>query len=154
MDDLCSEDGQRVYLLVWQKRWLCSVPEQKDRFFWYNFLFEQIIHIRTAVHGHPQLSLKCKLPNRIWFDVFDRCFLKGGTRECETLNNCAKRLGQWFPTFFDAFLPVLILELFIPPLWHKTFSFLPYYTSLQEYLILKYILSHVSRCSLLFEFVG
>ena len=25
-------------------------------------------------------------------------------------------LSQWFPTFFDAFLPLLILELFIPPL--------------------------------------
>ena len=25
-------------------------------------------------------------------------------------------LGQWFPTFFDASLPLLILELFIPPL--------------------------------------
>jgi len=25
-------------------------------------------------------------------------------------------LHQWFPTFFDAFLPLLILELFIPPL--------------------------------------
>ena len=28
-------------------------------------------------------------------------------------------LNQWFPTFFDAFLPWLILELFIPPLLHK-----------------------------------
>jgi len=26
------------------------------------------------------------------------------------------QLRQWFPTFFDAFLPLLILELFIPPL--------------------------------------
>jgi len=25
---------------------------------------------------------------------------------------------QWFPTFCDAFLPLLILELFIPPLWN------------------------------------
>jgi len=24
---------------------------------------------------------------------------------------------QWFPTFFDAFLPLLTLELFIPPLF-------------------------------------
>jgi len=30
---------------------------------------------------------------------------------------------QWFPTFCDAFLPLLILELFIPPLWN--FQFLP-----------------------------
>jgi len=27
-------------------------------------------------------------------------------------------LEQWFPTFFDAFLPWLSLELFIPPLLH------------------------------------
>jgi len=27
-------------------------------------------------------------------------------------------LVQWFPTFFDAFLPLLISELFIPPLWN------------------------------------
>ena len=26
-------------------------------------------------------------------------------------------LGLWFLTFFDAFLPLLILELFIPPLF-------------------------------------
>ena len=32
-------------------------------------VFEQINHIRTAVRGHPQLSLKCRLPNRIRFDV-------------------------------------------------------------------------------------
>jgi len=24
---------------------------------------------------------------------------------------------QWFPTFSDAFLPLLILEIFIPPQW-------------------------------------
>jgi len=24
-------------------------------------------------------------------------------------------ISQWFPTFFDAFLPLLIFELFIPP---------------------------------------
>jgi len=28
------------------------------------------------------------------------------------------RLNQWFPTFFDAFLPSLLLELFTPPLWN------------------------------------
>jgi len=31
-------------------------------------------------------------------------------------------LEQWFPTFFDAFLPLLILELSIPPLWNFHFS--------------------------------
>jgi len=32
-------------------------------------IFKQINHVRTAVHGHPQLSLKCRLPNRINFDI-------------------------------------------------------------------------------------
>jgi len=32
-------------------------------------MFEQINHIRTAVHSHPQLSLKCRLPNCIRYDV-------------------------------------------------------------------------------------
>ena len=31
-------------------------------------------------------------------------------------------LEQWFPTFSDAFLPLLILELFFPPLW----NFIPF----------------------------
>ena len=60
-------------------------------------MFEQIKwvnHIRTAVHDHPQLSLKCRLPNRISFDVFDRCFCKVDTMVCETLLSCAKRLGD------------------------------------------------------------
>ena len=30
-------------------------------------------------------------------------------------------LEQWFPTFFDPFLRLFILEHFIPPLLHKTF---------------------------------
>jgi len=45
--------------------------------------FEQIKcinHTRTAVHDHPQLSLKCRLPSRTSFDVFDRCFCKVETR--------------------------------------------------------------------------
>jgi len=57
-------------------------------------MFEQINHTATAVHGHPQLSLKCRLPNRIRFDVFDRCFCKVETRSCETLRSCAQRLGR------------------------------------------------------------
>jgi len=59
-------------------------------------MFEQIKlinHIRTAVHDHPQLSLKRRQPNRISFDVFDRCFCKVETRVCETLLSCAKRFG-------------------------------------------------------------
>jgi len=53
---------------------------------------EQIKHIRTAVHSQPN-SLKCKLPNRISFNVFDRCFCKVETRACETQRSCANRLG-------------------------------------------------------------
>jgi len=56
--------------------------------------FDQTNKIRTAVHGHPQLSLKCRLPNRISLDVFDRYFCKVETRACETLRSCAKRLGE------------------------------------------------------------
>jgi len=55
-------------------------------------MFEQINRIRTAVHGHPQLSLKCRLSNRVSFDVFDQCFCKVETRVRETLRSCAKRL--------------------------------------------------------------
>jgi len=38
-------------------------------------------------------------------------------------------------------LPLLILELFVPPVLHSIFPFLPYYTSLQEYSIFRNILS-------------
>jgi len=38
------------------------------------------------------------------------------------LNPAEKVLGQWFPNFFDAFLPLLILELFLPPLQNFHFS--------------------------------
>jgi len=34
-----------------------------------------------------------RLPNRISFDVYDRCFWKVETRACEKLRSCAKRLG-------------------------------------------------------------
>jgi len=67
-------------------------------------MFEQINRIRTAVYGHPQFSLKCRLPNLIRFDVFDRCFCKVEARTYETLRSCAKCLGQWFPTG-EEFLP-------------------------------------------------
>jgi len=59
-------------------------------------MFEEIKwinHTRTAVYDHPQLSLKCRLPNPISFDVFDRCFCKVATWVCETLFSCAERLG-------------------------------------------------------------
>jgi len=71
---------------------LCSVTVAKI-FFGINFLFEQINRLRTAVRGHPQLPLKCRLPNLISFDVFDRCFCKFDARACERLGSCAKRLG-------------------------------------------------------------
>jgi len=62
MDNLCSEDGQRVY----DKKYYCVASrQQKDRFLSYNLLFQQTKYMRTAVHGHPQLALKCRLPNRI-----------------------------------------------------------------------------------------
>jgi len=54
----------------------------KNLFLWYSFLFEQINHIQTAVCGHPQLSLQCRLQNRISFEVFDRYFCKVETRAC------------------------------------------------------------------------
>ena len=56
-------------------------------------VFEQINDIGTAVHGHLQLFLKCRLPNHISFDIFDRCFCKVETRACETLRSSAQRLG-------------------------------------------------------------
>ena len=30
-----------------------------------------------------------------------------------------ENVSQWLPTIFDTFLPLLILEIFIPPLLHK-----------------------------------
>jgi len=69
--------------LCWQRSELQS----------HHCMFEQINHIGTAVHGHPQLSLKWRLPNRIRFDVFDPCFCKVQTRACETPCSCAQRLG-------------------------------------------------------------
>jgi len=56
--------------------WKLEMNVWRFMFLWYNFLSEQIKHIRTGIHGHPQLSLKCRLPNRISFDVFDRCSAK------------------------------------------------------------------------------
>jgi len=43
----------------------------------------------------------------------DKCALGCTTIASSNILN----LNQWFPTFFDAFLPLLILELCIPPLW-------------------------------------
>ena len=57
-------------------------------------MFEQIKLVndmRTAVHNNAHLSLTCRLPNHICFDVFDRCFCKVETRVCETLLSRVKR---------------------------------------------------------------
>jgi len=48
---------------------------------------------RTVVHGHPQLSPKCRQSNHISFDVFDRCCCKVETRAYEMPRSCGKRLG-------------------------------------------------------------
>ena len=63
----------------------------------YSLLFEQINHILTVVHGHPQLFLKCRLPNRISFNVFDQCFCKVKTKA--HVKRYAVALSQMFPTF-------------------------------------------------------
>jgi len=36
-------------------------------------------------------------------------------------------IEQWFPTIFDPFLPLLSLELFIPPPWIVYFGFVGEY---------------------------
>ena len=94
-----------------QKRWLCIVSHcrgSKKMFFCDKLPFEQINYIRTAVH----LSLKCRLPNRITFDIFGRCFCKVEMRACETLRSCATRLGtsrwQLCPGASHSFNPVLL----------------------------------------------
>jgi len=73
-------------------------------------------HIRTAVHDHPQFSLKCRLRNRISFDVFDRCFYKVEMRICETLFSYAKRLRGLAATNFlralRLFNPAPVIELY------------------------------------------
>jgi len=68
---------------LWQEKGVVYCHVAKDRFLWYNFLFEQIR--RTAVHGHPQLSLRRRLPKRINFDVFDRCFF---AKLCKVVPSC------------------------------------------------------------------
>jgi len=98
-----------------QKRWLCIVSHchgSKKMFFCDKLPFEQINHIRTAVRSDTRLSLKCRLPNRITFDVCDRCFCKVETRACETLPSCAKRIGglavTTLPRASHSFNPVLL----------------------------------------------
>jgi len=51
-------------------------------------------------------------------------------------------LNQWFQIFFDAFLPWLILELFIPPLLHN-FSRVAEKEKCEKMLFLRWLRSHV-----------
>jgi len=62
-----------------------------DTAFWLNKL--TTYEPPHMVIGHSQLPLKCRLSNRISFDLFYRCICKVETRACETLRSCAKRLG-------------------------------------------------------------
>jgi len=83
---------------LWQKRILSSVTVAKRSFFCnttfcLNKLTKYKPPYNVTLQGRPHLSLKCRLPNRNSFDVFDRCFCKVETRACETLRSCAKRLG-------------------------------------------------------------
>jgi len=59
-------------------------------------------------------GLKCRLPNRISFDVFDRCFCKFDTRACETLRSCPMRLGglavTTLPGASRSFNPALVFS--------------------------------------------
>jgi len=106
-------------------RWLVSQPSSADKradmseLQCHHCVFEQtkwVNHIRTAVRDHP---LKCRLPNRISCDVFDRWFCKAETTVCETLLSCAKRLGGLTVTtlpgawrLFNPALPVRKIFLF------------------------------------------
>ena len=68
-------------------------------------------------------------------------------------------VAQWFPTFFDAFLPLLILELFIPPLLHNCFFHFSPITRVCKNILSTNILFllpvlYLSWCSLVFEIVG
>jgi len=88
MDALCSEDVQRVY----DKKDCCIVIAKKS------FFVIQLSVWTTEPHTNRrtwslQLSLKCRLLNRIYFDVFGQCFCKVETRACETLRRCTKHLG-------------------------------------------------------------
>jgi len=96
MDDLCSalHCQWRSSESLWQKWLLCSVTVAKMSFFFDKLSVWTINHIRTAVHGH--LTPNClwgRLPNRISFDFFARCFCKVKTSACETQHSCAKGLG-------------------------------------------------------------
>jgi len=95
IDHLCREDNQRLRESMTKTIVVRYHGSKSIVFFviqlsvWTNLTTHQPPHMI----GHPQLSLKCRLPNCISFDVFDRCFCKVETRACETLLGFAKRLG-------------------------------------------------------------
>ena len=59
------------------------------------------------------ISLKFLLETKLQFESFETSddLLGFQFKSCD--------LKQWFLTFFDAFFPWLILDLFIPPLLHN-----------------------------------
>ena len=65
------------------------------------------------------------------------------TRQAIERESSSNPLRQWFPTFFITFLPLLILELLIPPLLHKLFFHSSPITRVYENLINGYILSRL-----------
>jgi len=76
------------------------------------------IHSTTATYISLSSSMCLYIP---WY--WDACLKSSPLRVgVKTLHNT---IHQWFPTFFDAFLPLLILELFVPPLVHNFFRSFP-----------------------------
>ena len=73
-----------------------------------------------------QNSRNSKITWKLINDIFSKTTpssfpqrLKVDGRVYSSTQLIADALNQWFPTFFDAFLPLLIFKLFIPPPWHK-----------------------------------
>jgi len=64
-------------------------PDEKSQFCWFTW------HEMTQTYYHR--------PKKLW--LFWKIFIFGN----------GYWIQQWFPTFFDAFLPLFILQLFIPP---------------------------------------
>ena len=95
---ICGIALSRIYIPIFtlNTRLLCSVRVAKRSFFCDpTFCLNKLTtHVPPhMVIGHFQLSLKCRLPNCIRFDVFYRCICKVETRVCKTLRSCAKRSG-------------------------------------------------------------
>jgi len=96
------------------------------------------------------MSLKCRLPNRISFDVFGRCFCKVETKARATLRSCAKHLGglavTTLPGASRSFNPALRMNHVVNSLLHVqylTAVFLCYKSSL--ILPLRYVVLPISN---------